>query len=136
MDRSEDSMIRLEGVGKTFADGTVAVEALDLDVPRGELVVLVGAAKLVALTVQRVPAVKTAFNVAQWGCAAAGGSLVLSARTPGPFAPADVPVANPAFDVTPAELITALITERGVITKPTRAKVEKMMAGEAGEPAV
>jgi len=42
MDRSEDSMIRLEGVGKTFADGTVAVEALDLDVPRGELVVLVG----------------------------------------------------------------------------------------------
>jgi methylthioribose-1-phosphate isomerase len=29
-------------------------------------------------------------------------------------APADVPVRNPAFDVTPAELITAIITERGV----------------------
>jgi len=52
------------------------------------------------------------------------------------FAPADVPVANPAFDVTPAELITALITERGVIHQPTRAKVEKLMAGGAGEPAV
>jgi hypothetical protein len=32
-------MIRLDGVGKTFGDGTVAVEALDLDVPRGAVVV-------------------------------------------------------------------------------------------------
>ena len=37
-----DSMIRLAGVGKTYADGTVAVHDLDLDVPRGALVVLVG----------------------------------------------------------------------------------------------
>ena len=29
-------------------------------------------------------------------------------------------VANPAFDVTPARLVTGLITERGVVT-PTRA---------------
>ncbi len=29
-------------------------------------------------------------------------------------APADVPVRNPAFDVTPAELVTAIITEAGV----------------------
>ncbi|HEU4913548.1 MAG TPA: betaine/proline/choline family ABC transporter ATP-binding protein [Actinomycetes bacterium] len=35
-------MIRLEGVGKRFPDGTVAVHELDLDVPKGELVVLVG----------------------------------------------------------------------------------------------
>jgi osmoprotectant transport system ATP-binding protein len=35
-------MIRLDGVGKTFADGTVAVDALDLDVPRGAVVTLVG----------------------------------------------------------------------------------------------
>ncbi len=31
-----------------------------------------------------------------------------------PVAPKDVAVYNPAFDVTPAELITAIITERGV----------------------
>ncbi len=43
------------------------------------------------------------------------------------FAPADMPVYNPAFDVTPAELITAIITERGVITKPTVAAVAKLM---------
>ena len=35
-------MIRLEGVTKRFDDGTVAVQALDLDVPRGALVALVG----------------------------------------------------------------------------------------------
>jgi methylthioribose-1-phosphate isomerase len=33
-------------------------------------------------------------------------------------APAASPVFNPAFDVTPAELITAIITERGVIRPP------------------
>jgi osmoprotectant transport system ATP-binding protein len=35
-------MIRLEGVGKTYDDGTVAVHELDLDVPEGETAVLVG----------------------------------------------------------------------------------------------
>ena len=35
-------MIRLSGVGKTYDDGTVAVQELDLDVRRGELVCLVG----------------------------------------------------------------------------------------------
>src|SRR5262245_38353335 len=42
MDRTEDAMIRLDGVGKTYADGTVAVRELDLDVARGEMVCLVG----------------------------------------------------------------------------------------------
>jgi len=35
-------MIRLEGLGKRYGDGTVAVESLDLVVPEGELVCLVG----------------------------------------------------------------------------------------------
>ena len=39
---SSQPMIRLEGVGKTYADGTVAVHELDLDVRRGEMVCLVG----------------------------------------------------------------------------------------------
>lgn len=37
--------------------------------------------------------------------------------------PRDVDVINPAFDVTPAELITAIITERGVIDSPDRDKI-------------
>src|SRR3954452_12588356 len=41
-DGSRQVMIRLSGVGKTYEDGTVAVQELDLDVLAGELVVLVG----------------------------------------------------------------------------------------------
>ncbi|MEM7474881.1 MAG: S-methyl-5-thioribose-1-phosphate isomerase [Planctomycetota bacterium] len=39
------------------------------------------------------------------------------------LAPQDVAVYNPAFDVTPAELITALITENGVVQAPTESSV-------------
>ena len=39
------------------------------------------------------------------------------------WAPADVAVRNPAFDVTPAELVTALITERGVLSPPSAAGI-------------
>ena len=42
MDATPQTMIRLEGVGKTYDDGTVAVHELDLDVPEGETAVLVG----------------------------------------------------------------------------------------------
>src|SRR4028118_346338 len=41
-DNGDDAMIELQGVGKTYPDGTVAVDLLDLDVPRGTLVALVG----------------------------------------------------------------------------------------------
>lgn len=34
------------------------------------------------------------------------------------IAPEDVPVWNPAFDITPNKLITAIITERGVVSPP------------------
>jgi len=37
-----------------------------------------------------------------------------------PTAPAESPVYNPAFDVTPARLISAIITERGVFRPPYR----------------
>lgn len=39
------------------------------------------------------------------------------------IAPVGVPTYNPAFDVTPAELITALITEKGVIQPVTKANI-------------
>src|SRR5690349_7748057 len=38
----DEAMIRLEGVGKRYADGTVAVHELDLEVATGEVVCLVG----------------------------------------------------------------------------------------------
>ncbi len=46
--------------------------------------------------------------------------------------PAMASVTNPAFDVTPAELVTAIITERGVITSPTRASVQQLFESSSG----
>ena len=42
--------------------------------------------------------------------------------------PDGVKIYNPAFDVTPAENITAIITERGVIEKPNRSNIAKHFA--------
>jgi methylthioribose-1-phosphate isomerase len=44
------------------------------------------------------------------------------------WAPQGVKVRNPAFDVTPAELVSALITERGVVLQPDTAKVKALLS--------
>lgn len=43
-------------------------------------------------------------------------------------APTGMEVYNPAFDVTPAELITAIITERGIIAPVSEARVRSMLS--------
>ncbi|HWC27484.1 MAG TPA: S-methyl-5-thioribose-1-phosphate isomerase [Solirubrobacteraceae bacterium] len=52
----------------------------------------------------------------------AGGALL---------APADTPCRNPAFDVTPAELVTARVTERGIASPPTTESVAALLAPAA-----
>ena len=42
-----------------------------------------------------------------------------------PLAPAGCPAINPAFDVTPAELIDAIVTEPGVIEQPNRERIAR-----------
>jgi len=54
----------------------------------------------------------------------AGGALLTSA---------DTPCRNPAFDVTPADLVTALVTERGVAAPPTRESVARLLETPFGE---
>lgn len=44
------------------------------------------------------------------------------------WAPHGVPVRNPVFDVTPAELVTALITERGIVFAPDHPKISALLA--------
>ena len=44
------------------------------------------------------------------------------------WAPPRIAVRNPAFDVTPADLVTALITERGVIDRPDTARIRAFAA--------
>jgi len=43
------------------------------------------------------------------------------------LAPSGIKVLNPAFDVTPAELITAIITDRGIIRLPSRENISRIM---------
>ncbi|HHY28297.1 MAG TPA: S-methyl-5-thioribose-1-phosphate isomerase [Desulfitobacterium dehalogenans] len=42
-------------------------------------------------------------------------------------APMEVPVYNPAFDVTPSKLITGIITEKGIVSSPYSVNLLKMM---------
>jgi methylthioribose-1-phosphate isomerase len=42
------------------------------------------------------------------------------------WAPAGVATRHPAFDITPAALITALITEKGVVERPDRQGIERL----------
>ena len=44
------------------------------------------------------------------------------------WAPPGVSAVNPVFDVTPAELVTALITEKGVVKAPDRTKIAALLA--------
>lgn len=58
----------------------------------------------------------------------AGGDIPIERRAAGevtsiagkPIAPAGSAAYNPAFDVTPGDLVTAIVTERGVITRANR----------------
>jgi methylthioribose-1-phosphate isomerase len=44
-----------------------------------------------------------------------------------PMAPHQVEVANPAFDVTPARLVTAIITEKGIVRPPFEKALGQLM---------
>jgi methylthioribose-1-phosphate isomerase len=64
---------------------------------------------------------------------ASGREIPIEHRSPeevtggpgGATAPAGVGVYNPAFDVTPSELITAIITDRGIVRPPYRFKASE-----------
>lgn len=51
-----------------------------------------------------------------------------------PIAPREISVINPAFDVTPATLITAVITDWGVARFPYRQSLAALLAREGEEP--
>jgi len=47
------------------------------------------------------------------------------------WAPAGIQVRNPAFDVTPAELITAIICEKAVVQAPSRERLQALISTTA-----
>jgi len=44
------------------------------------------------------------------------------------IAPRGVPVANPAFDMTPPELVTSMVTERGLVKAPFGENIRRLMS--------
>ena len=68
--------------------------------------------------------------------AADGGRIPIESRSPEEVlrcgdrvvAPAGARAWNPAFDITPAGLIDAIVTEKGVVQAPDREKMARMMA--------
>ncbi len=64
-----------------------------------------------------------------------GQSIPIEERVPreltefrgAPIAPLDMDAWNPVFDVTPADLIDAIVCEKGVIENPTEAKVRALL---------
>lgn len=68
-----------------------------------------------------------------------GGVIAIEERAPEEvtgfrqcqWAAEGVQVRNPAFDVTPAELVTALITEQGVVLRPNRENIAALLAASA-----
>jgi methylthioribose-1-phosphate isomerase len=67
-----------------------------------------------------------------------GGAIPIEQRAPDellnlggqPVAAAGAGAWNPSFDVTPAQLIDALVTERGVVLAPDAARLAGLMAGD------
>ena len=72
-----------------------------------------------------------------------GGSIVVEQRPAAevnsvagvPTAPAGGPAYNPAFDVTPAHLVSAIVTERGVAAPPGPGNLRLLCAGLPAGPA-
>jgi len=66
-----------------------------------------------------------------------GSAIPIEERTPEEvtgygteqWAPAGVAARHPAFDITPAGLVTALVTEAGVVMQPDTAKIAALLAG-------
>ncbi len=69
-----------------------------------------------------------------------GAAIPIEERSPSevthlqgvPIAPAEVRALNPAFDVTPASLVSAIVTERGVARAPYRKSLARLRGGSRG----
>jgi methylthioribose-1-phosphate isomerase len=58
-----------------------------------------------------------------------GAAIPIEERDPGEvLAPSDGDAFNPAFDVTPAELVTAIVTEAGVLHPPYADSIRQALA--------
>ena len=117
------------GAGSLMARGLVSrvVVGADRIAANGDVANKVGTYALAVLADRHRIPFYVAAPVSTIDPATPGGEdIVIEERDPGevvelggrPIAPPGAEAANPAFDVTPAELVTAIITERGVLEPP------------------
>ncbi|GHJ36414.1 S-methyl-5-thioribose-1-phosphate isomerase [Streptomyces sp. TS71-3] len=90
------------------------VSTVDLDTPDGDAIVVE----------QRSPTEVTEITVSRAAREGAGAVI--------PLAPSGSPAYNPAFDVTPPELVTAIVTEEGVASPVTAPALAELCAKAAG----
>ena len=67
-----------------------------------------------------------------WGLALLATSLAASAQSElldlaGTRVAAQVEAFNPVFDITPADLIDVIVTEKGIVERPDKAKLARLM---------
>ena len=84
-----------------------------------------------------IPFEVTRYGIEDLDRAIADGSRIPIEERPGEevvgyrgvrWAPEGIAIRNPAFDVTPAGLITAIVTEKGVVHRPDAAGVAKLFS--------
>jgi diguanylate cyclase (GGDEF)-like protein/PAS domain S-box-containing protein len=118
---------RHEGASLDLFEAVLAT--VILVVPGLGAVVLAGAAKAAAELARRIHPRKAAFNIAQWMCATAVGSLVFVHLRPGPGpTPRDLPALVVAMITLSAANFLALV---GVITLDQRQPFRRVLAATA-----
>jgi methylthioribose-1-phosphate isomerase len=120
--------------GSVMARGEVdcVVVGADRIAANGDVANKIGTYSLAVLARHhRIPFyVAAPLSTVDLGCRS-GAAIPLEERAPNEvaqFVPAGVSVANPAFDVTPARLISAIITDAGVASRPYRAALAALFA--------
>lgn len=128
-------------IAALMADGQVkaAIVAADRIAANGDCAAQVGAYQLAVLAKHHgIPFYMAAPAAAYDPSIAEGARIPIDTCDPDDVrrvrsclvAPADVAVWSPGWDITPARLITALITDRGVIRAPSAAKLAQALGGE------
>jgi methylthioribose-1-phosphate isomerase len=131
--------------GSLMARGLVDLVVVGADriAANGDVANKVGTYQLAVLAQHhRVPFVVAAPVSTVDPASPTGAGVVIEERDPAevtspfglPVAPRGTPAANPAFDVTPAALIAAIVTDRGVARPPFRSSL-RALVGTPSRPA-
>jgi methylthioribose-1-phosphate isomerase len=131
------ALIADSAAGRLIQSGEVdvALAGADRICANGDVVNKVGTYPLALMAREHRLRFLVAAPVSTIDVEAADGSRVeIEERSPAEvttFAPVGTPARNPAFDVTPAGLVSAIVTDRGVVEPPYPVSIAGLMAAAA-----